>query len=781
MLEFFQFDFLGNFDKQFRQRISVLFLPFGVGDKRRLFTHLKDHFSQNMPPDRLLIIGTSRIKGDLTTLISDPEFADRLPAITRMSGPPNVVGVCRSDNGEFTGISKAGALDLDKALLDQVRFEGLMRIFRDRQGLLEGNEQVHYIKPSGAHSDRFIRAANVLVRGSEVAFIAFWLLDYLQDNIVHIYTDTAAINLVPYAMIQLKLQTNPEFAPPTIDSYGSYEGRGDFPFQAVKRSLFIISASTSGHLEETFFQENPKRDQEGVRANTTLDSRAKFVTIFYLGKRVSGQEVLVDVTKSPTNPHGYEAIVNFHQAECPYCAKHIPAVQITGDQFLPQDPITTQHLIVKTDEPKWLSSVCKDFVGKGVIKCHMPAEFGRRRDIFFDLGQLICSPDRSSEFMKEIDRLLGQCIPARLRQIVYLNDESSKALAEKIKDVFCDSCHLLSDFPLLIPDDSLTDKLLKGERLEGTTMVVAAVSDSGRRLLQTSQALRELQKIHALTYLIGISRSSTPSLATAFRSSLTYGPVGGASYDLRIVRELHLPTDSPSFPNSWESEDRLLEELIIRLQCGETSCLCSIDAEQLLVRLSNRRHVLLARDGPGLTDELFWSNRVGSEPLKLRGTFAFWPSSLSAEDSPKSQADVYFTMVAVCHSIRQRLRLNQFSHQYQRTVFSPLTFERFNDGVVQAAILRAAQPRELDYRGDSLGSAMMGSILDYLLKNIDNQGGEASVEFLVSLACGRLCLAKPDFDRFLGSLNASPKEDPFVAVLSDYIISKHSNDVSAMI
>lgn len=91
------------------------------------------------------------------------------------------------------------------------------------------------------------------------------------------------------------------------------------------------------------------------------------------------------------------------------------------------------------------------------------------------------------------------------------------------------------------------------------------------------------------------------------------------------------------------------------------------------------------------------------------------------------------------HSTNKDRRIIQEEHI--RTLLDPINFNRFDDGIIQAAILRAASPNELNYKLDKSHSLTMMNIL---IKMIDNHEDELSseglIEFLLALATKKLKL-----------------------------------------
>lgn len=76
------------------------------------------------------------------------------------------------------------------------------------------------------------------------------------------------------------------------------------------------------------------------------------------------------------------------------------------------------------------------------------------------------------------------------------------------------------------------------------------------------------------------------------------------------------------------------------------------------------------------------------------------------------------------------------------TVLDPENFARYNDGVIQAALLRAAHPSELDYSSHEETSRRMTDMLSGIFQLHEREQGEAALEFALALRCGRLKLSK---------------------------------------
>jgi hypothetical protein len=193
-------------------------------------------------------------------------------------------------------------------------------------------------------------------------------------------------------------------------------------------------------------------------------------------------------------------------------------------------------------------------------------------------------------------------------------------------------------------------------------------------------------------------------------------------------------------------------------------------------QVETRLAVLNSAEGDamrGLVDNLFlprfldgnFSMEAAIPPLRLRQGFVFW--SFAYDPSVVTQADVYLSIVAILHALRigevQDVALTQ--HEHVRTVIAPGTFSRFNDGVVQAALLRGATKSELDYSHDELRSAQMREILQFIFSNSQSDAGEAVPEFLLALAQGKLQLTRRDATELQKFLQGGPTLPSFLQLL----------------
>jgi hypothetical protein len=104
---------------------------------------------------------------------------------------------------------------------------------------------------------------------------------------------------------------------------------------------------------------------------------------------------------------------------------------------------------------------------------------------------------------------------------------------------------------------------------------------------------------------------------------------------------------------------------------------------------------------------------------------------------------------------------------YESVVLSPENFQRFNDNLLQACILRAAYPSELDYSSSPHLSGLMKEFLLKLFVRSNHAYGAAALEFAAAIATGKLKLADKDlqFVRSKAIKNLGDKPSPLLGIL----------------
>jgi hypothetical protein len=695
----------------------VVFSPQATIRSGDIYDLLTVDIGENLQPDAVVFLVRDNVAASIAAGLKDIAPEDwRVPIATTALA---VVG--------FTGTGQRGgvytvsgpAVSIDNAMFASIRDRGLCELFHRRDGLVRPSETTHFVHPSGKHSKAFIRAANLLVLGAEVMFIAMTVLDRLQSDLEYICVDTSSIASVGHAVIALRQLFEPDYAPPMVNSFSSWSGiNGAYNFSQAKKTLALISASTSGNMARAL-----------VKRHGLLNDRV--LILFGLIGSASDVSVLCDLASDVRYGDKLELVTEeFRDSDCPLCTAGSTPVHFVGDQFL-ADAI--QHVGV-TITAGDIEAKSKAFLARyrcrGALGMRQQSKNATAVDSYFvDVSRL-----KGSVFDDRVKAACERYVGARTGLIVHADDPGSAQLAQQVASDYAPPG---AGEPIGASD--LRDLVV--DSVEGGVLVVVGCVGSGGCLQSISRDLRDPAGDSPRTYLVGMAKHAHHPRHASLRGDLAYSSTDH-KHVITILEELTLPERHG--PSAWEVERGVLNVML------DPTLTTSLSAEA-----SNAISARIA-EIDGLhenVDTFFWS-AIGGAPLALRKTFAFWDGTYAPEEA--SHGDILFTIACVLENLRDgrnpRLHRTAFHHGF----IAPSTFGRFNDGVIQSAFLRAAMPGELDYSGDVDASREMARLLKRIFSEWDRPRGEATAEFLVSLMCGRMKLRGPDLLDCLEALDGTP-------------------------
>jgi hypothetical protein len=737
-----------------------------------LIEALKTHRSQNLPPGRLFLIGPGPLSSTIIATLEDESLRNAVPELTRYQNPPPLIPMEFNKQGEIRSLdeSQFKVLDMGRELTR----EGLRWIFDEREGMLRAGPGFHYLNPSGRHSTVFIRTGNVLLHSAEIAFIAMGLLKWWPDGLRRIFVDTASISSVAYALVELRRQFDKSLRPPSIDSFSSYAGLAEFGF--LQDSLCLISASTSGSLHRRIVN---KRRLPSDRV----------VTLFYCGPPTQ-EHVLCDLTER-SHQEGLPEPKSYKRMEtCELCRRGSDIIGISGDQFLPADPEVSEVVLTAKDAPRWLNEFLQRILGQEIVRCHggRSVDGAKPREIFFFLEEAVQIPSEDEgekqeevteeededknppKFFDHLRRQLDTLVPASLNAIVHVDNASSAAMAATVQEYFAEL-----GGNGLVPTINAEKLQNETTRLppQSSVLVVIGATASGRTLLGISQYLRNVAKARSIVYLIGVARSKSEAEWERLQSNLTWGR-RQFDYPLASVASAHLPTELSEASSPWATEWRFLGEVREHIEKLDAQVQ---DAVREIESRRDRINAASSIQDKGLKSTVFLprvrNGQVFSdEPVKMElgPGFVFWAAIPQKLKQKPTQAEVYLTLAAILHHLRGSGRPGTalVQHEHNRTVLAPTNFGRFNDGVIQAAILRAARPRELDYSHNKDSSAQMREAIERFIKQREGPEGEGAPEFLLALAQERIRLEETHQEELLRFLD-NQKLPPFMWALVQWM------------
>ena len=684
MSRYFSFRFRKDI-KEAKQSL-VLFCHSDI-EVSSLIKEIKEDVMLNLVPSDVIILGYGITASAVGGIISNSMFTSEFESFVGVV-EDKLEFITVDENGDLTTVRKGEAV----LFKHEMMVAGANEIFKSRKGLITSSPSYHFSKPSGDHCDKFIRASNLFTSGVEVAFLAISLLPYLTGNIKRIYVDTSSISFLVSIAVQLSKKF--QHQQPIIESFESYSVfKEPYGFVTSPESLVIISATTSGGLVKNLIRDN-------------AFSTENILTLFF-SHIPTDQRGLFDISNVVES-----GITSVPEEHCKLCRQGSKVIRIEGEQFLPETPKHELLVIKKVDFDSKRQNFFKEFAVKELLKFNTsPSDDWEKEHFYIDINKLLdpCPDTFKALLIKKLNKHFSRDI----QTVISLDDEGSWALTQTIRSEIDDETINWVKFA------DISEKDLKGSQ---SVFVVAGAITSGRKLLATARKLRGILKSATITYFVGFSKLPSEISFEQLKTDLCFG-----GFELVVLKSCYLPRFSEKDKSLWDIEKEKLSAF------SEIEDPLSDTPERLPNLLAARAKTLEAAS----SDDLFLTSANG-ESLKLRETFAFW-GGLNLRTQDSSQADVYWTIQAILHDLRMRSD-SGLATTYHSTLISPVCFDRYNDGVIQACLLRAAKPIELNYAVDEIYSRQMTDIIISIIKNWDNPQGEASLEFLFALWAGQIKL-----------------------------------------
>lgn len=568
---------------------------------------------------------------------------------------------------------------------------GLQKIFDPSKVIIQAPAGYAYQKPSHRKATYFIRAEQGLENSGNIAFVALavWLRLKRINNrnpLDLVFVDSMGVATVAYALREL-FSLAESGTPPQIESFHSYGG-----LENVKpipgSTLCLISASSSMNLH-----------REWVQKKRVLETDV--LTIVTFEDAIDSQHALYRLNPS-NRPIGEEISAAYD-------------IKIKGENFVPIAELPRNVLLRKPIHGDEKSvRVFQKLVGKDVFRLFKTQSRSnlRRRGIYCDGHALV----ETNEFEKFFITNLNQCLRASTKYVVYQDDDASLLLAKKIIKYSNENAKL--DLILL----SVSEASKNITNPDAGLIAVAAVCGGGAALLSLSRLLRGIQN-GPRTFFIGLQITDSTEHILTFDRNLKQS---AHEARIEIVRYGQI-----AIGKSIEDSFTL-----------EVNKLYSKSNINIPTKLAKRGDALREWKKGEISSALLPVGNELKNVLNLRLDFAFWTSK-SYTEGPH-HAEVVGSIASLLQRARESDELP--SHQrlhsgsFQHVTLDPENFARFDDGVIQAALLRAALPSELDYRGDNNSSEYMKDFLTRLALHLGEDRSEASLEFLSAMAIGRLRL-----------------------------------------
>jgi hypothetical protein len=675
-----------------------------------VLTAISDETKSALAPEFVIIL-VPRTAQDRVGEITDDEGIFAALAVT------TIVGVYAYDPGGKVSLVRSlrGTAPRDLSLGD-IRRQGLSTLFRRRGGAVEAGPSEHFVKPSKKLDTRFLRASHALSEGAEIFFVALWVLPFLEKfDVRHIHVDSSSIASVALAASLLRGGETP-----LIRTFQSYEGLGRHSFHRDRHELVLISASQSGSL--------------ALDIKAMVKEPELIVTLFSTAAAADGTSLLCDLRYDAE--FNLEGLAKSRPLVNPEATR---AIRLIGEHFTAEARPPRLIVPVKDDAPTVVVEYLAKLQGQKVFRTHKSSLRGETRAIWIDAEKL----RQTTVFSDWIRIVVSRLIPVATKALIYFgSDPASKPFADAIiaeagrQGVNLDKADLLS-----LADIETRGAKASWPEAHSTALVIGGITGHGAELLAASRALREYASESHRLYLTSATIPSSGRALAQLGANLRFPSHQFESMFVLVV-------DRQKSVSSWQGEithfgdnDDLPPELVDRMDT-------------------------LRKTSIGLTDNLFLPSPNGA--LKLRENFAFWPD---ADCTTASQSDVFTTISVILENLRSGPKVaadrRLANSVYDRAVLSTETFARFNDGVIQAAFLRAALPVELNYTDAPDESRIAADLIIQMAELFDSLQGEALSEFLLAIILRRMQLCDVDLARLklrLSTMSLDP--------IQNYLLSK---------
>ena len=636
--------------------------------------------------------------------------------------------------------SSAPDWPLDDDDLEHFGEQAVKRIFDETKTILHAPHGYVFRKPSGRKEDIFVRAGNMLREPSSLAVFNHLLLRKLPPNCSLVYIDSFTILSFALGLQSLVghfRRLKDSIPSLTIENIHSYEITPEFRIPNEANYLVLISASTSGNLAKKLVDEKQADHARIVHllGVSSLSNTFRDTCVYFRERPPSNRSRSV-------------------------ASQQNTLIEIGTEEFLvaqgPPRPvaITTNH--VNTDVARILG---EDFY-RETLKFN---ELSPNDHCGYSMFSVSTERRnlRSSPICSWVRDSLVHKLPGSVRILIYIDDPLSARMASWLRKAL--GKHVTMKSLTQFKSQSYDD-LLNG----GSIVVVAHHDPDFEGLRESNIALRYTENVYR-HYVIGYSFPSSLAEYKRHMTDLKMGP-SGPQYGWSAF--LVLPVGADPVHESLAQDHASLNADAV---------------EKFRTELGNKLAdaiIAWARYRPSKipSDGLFLP-RIDGTPLMLRHGSIFFPE---ANTDNLSQIVVYAMVAAAMQTAREpevlsgrnsaMPTLGFDNNPFVRSVLDPSMFTRFSDGIIQAALLRAAQRSELDYSASEDLSRQFASICRSVLVSCNHAVGDAALEFVHALATKKVLLQQEDHDR----LDQTIKDIPVLSAFNRFQKHQLENDDIAL-
>lgn len=627
-----------------------------------------------------------------------------------------------------------GSINLSGSDLIKIYAEGMNSLALKNNILHVAPSGHSFRHPSGTTNKLFIHAKEIARNEAELQFIARGLTlqtyDFDWSELKSVFIDSMGI----YGLVKEALKFSGSDA--KVINFHSYDkvGEQNVPSDSY---LVVISASTSGGMAKRFVESGFSHK----RIITLVEVKER--------KQLCFTPILIKLN---------EDLKNKSNSKKDYDTE----IELVGEQFTTKAKQPREVILGIRHKPDELEIILESFAFGGINELNTKLNASSTSPPVLSLKPeaLINCP----KFNLWLEEELKWEVVASISTIVYKNDGASELLAEKVKYLL-DRLKKSATGISLIEFDTLTSDSLS--KCSGV-MVVSAFTGDGGQLRQISRSLREYEPdVIPRHFLTGVVIPQTMEEWNRLKRFLVQN-AKDRKYGFSAWKTLPIGPDVMS--DSWSDLTQLVSSLDALSLNPDVPELTDVESAAITT----------LREVVQISHSSFLPNTANKQ-LKLTSGFVFFSKGLEDRLAEISQSVVLLAISAVLQAAREHTvaDLCLKSDNYQSVVLSPENFQRFNDDILQACIIRASLPNEIDYSFDHELSLVMSEFLFKVFNRHEHPYGYAALEFAAALATGKLKLKSEHFNRLLDDvLSVEEEKRGFLHAFLMAAKIKHSRAIS---
>jgi hypothetical protein len=593
-------------------------------------------------------------------------------------------------------------LDLAKLWLD-----GLAQLVEIRGAFQEAPPGHIFKHPSGRETRQFLLASELLRDEVDAYFVAMAICATAWSRLKctsTLHIDTMGIYPIARAVEDIARRCGGSARGWEIDSFHSHGGIDGLHAVLTEADAVLVSASTTGSMVTKLHEDGVPED--ALITLLELSDEGRRGSIVYARSRHT-DAITVEAQRS----------------------KNETVIELAGEYFVAQGKKPRPFVLTKAHQPGSLKALLDNFSHSSVLRLnHARTAHVARKDLVSLDEAAVADNPKMHRWLEDEIRLKT---PASVSHILSLDGVGGSRMAQVCADILGT---IASRKPKLV---SLADLVAIGgeAQIEVTgVLVCGAVVGDGHSLRAIARDLRELMPKASRHFVVAIGLPETMLAWLRLKQFLVQSGDKDRPYLLSSWQVL--PTGAPSGTgDAWLQADGLMQHADQMNVADDAPW----SKEKSLVSIEAIAKTLESHRGGYLPT-------TSGNDLQLTSGFVFWNPTSETRAESNNAAVSFLAMSAALQNAREHSEAGSrlSSSMHETVVLDVENFLRFNDGVLQASLLRAANSHELDYSGSPELSEMLREFLEKVFLNANRPYGEASLEFGLALATQRLRLTKTD-------------------------------------